>query len=113
MPRLEGAFSTVVMTRDSVVAFRDPRGLRPLALGQLGERYCVASESCALDIIGAELLREVAPGEMVSLASRGLETRQVVGGRAQGVLRLRAHLLRPARLAAGGQPHAGLAAQDG
>ena len=80
MPRLRGAYSTVVMTRDSVVAFRDPAGLRPLCLGMVGDRYCVASESCALDIIGAELLREVEPGEMVSLGERGIETRQVVTG---------------------------------
>ena len=78
MPRLEGAFSTVVMTQDAVVAFRDGAGLRPLSLGQLGDRYCVASESCAFDIIGAELLREVQPGEMVSIGERGIETRQVV-----------------------------------
>jgi amidophosphoribosyltransferase len=77
VPRLEGALSTVVMTRDAVVAFRDPLGLRPLSLGRLGDRYCVASESCAFDIIGAELVREVAPGEMVSLSERGLESRQV------------------------------------
>jgi amidophosphoribosyltransferase len=78
MPRLEGAFSTVVMTKDRVVGFRDPAGLRPLALGQVGDRYCLASESCAFDIIGAELLREVQPGEMVSLGERGIETRQLV-----------------------------------
>ena len=78
VPRLEGAFSTVVMTKDSVVAFRDPAGLRPLALGMVGDDYCVASESCAFDIIAAELLREVEPGEMVSLGPRGIETRQVV-----------------------------------
>jgi amidophosphoribosyltransferase len=78
MPRLEGAFSNVILTRDSVVAFRDPLGLRPLALGRLGENYCVASESCAFDLIGAEYLREVLPGEMVSLTPRGIETRQVV-----------------------------------
>ena len=78
VPRLEGAFSTVVMTKDSVVAFRDPVGLRPLALGMVGDDYCVASESCAFDIIAAELLREVQPGEMVSLGARGIETRQVV-----------------------------------
>jgi amidophosphoribosyltransferase len=78
MPRLEGAFSTVVMTQDSVVAFRDGAGLRPLSLGRLGQRYCVASESCAFDIIGAELLREVQPGEMVSLGERGIETRLLV-----------------------------------
>jgi amidophosphoribosyltransferase len=78
IPQLEGAFSTVVMTADTVVAFRDPAGLRPLSLGRLGDRYCVASESCAFDIIGGELLREVLPGEMVSLGERGIETRQVV-----------------------------------
>src|SRR4051794_38895986 len=78
MPRFQGAFSTVVMTTDAVVAFRDPAGLRPLSLGKLGDRYCVASESCAFDIIGAELLREVRPGEMVSLGERGIECRQLV-----------------------------------
>ena len=78
VPRLEGAFSTVVMTKDAVVAFRDPSGLRPLALGMIGDDYCVASESCAFDIIGAELLREVLPGELVSLSARGLEVEQVV-----------------------------------
>jgi amidophosphoribosyltransferase len=78
VPRLQGAFSTVAMTKDAVVAFRDPVGLRPLALGMIGSDYCVASESCAFDIIGAELLREVQPGEMVSLDARGIETRQVV-----------------------------------
>ena len=69
--RLEGAYSTVVMTKDRVVAFRDPAGLRPLSLGLLGERYCVASESCAFDIIGAKFLRDVQPGEIVSLTERG------------------------------------------
>jgi amidophosphoribosyltransferase len=78
MPRLEGAFSTVAMTPDGVVAFRDAAGLRPLALGQIGDRYCVASESCAFDIIGAKLLRDVQPGEMVSIGERGLEVRQLV-----------------------------------
>jgi amidophosphoribosyltransferase len=78
VPRLEGAFSTVVMTKDAVVGFRDPAGLRPLALGRIGESYCLASESCAFDIIGAELLREVQPGEMVSLGEGGIETRQLV-----------------------------------
>ena len=80
MPRLEGAFSTVVMSPRSIVAFRDPAGLRPLALGRIGERYCVASESCAFDIIGAEFLREVEPGEMVSIDEHGIESRQIVSG---------------------------------
>ena len=78
MPRLQGAYSTVVMTKRAIVAFRDPHGVRPLSLGRLGDRFVVASESCAFDIIGAELMREVHPGEMVSLTERGLETRQVV-----------------------------------
>jgi amidophosphoribosyltransferase len=78
LPRLEGAFSTVVMTTEGVYAFRDGAGLRPMALGQLGDRYCVASESCAFDIIGAEFLREVLPGEMLALTERGIETRQVI-----------------------------------
>src|ERR1700753_1462059 len=80
MPRLEGAYSTVVMTKHAIVAFRDPHGIRPLSLGRLGDRFVVASESCAFDIIGAELMREVHPGEMGSLTERGLETRQVVKG---------------------------------
>jgi amidophosphoribosyltransferase len=78
LPRLQGAFSTVVMTKEAVIAFRDAAGLRPLALGHLGDRYCVASESCAFDIIGAELLREVQPGEMISISERGLECRQLL-----------------------------------
>ena len=87
LPRLKGAFSTVVMTRDRVVAFRDPQGVRPLCIGVLDdgergseERYCVASESCALDIIGARLLRSVEPGEMVVLDERGLTSVEVVTG---------------------------------
>jgi amidophosphoribosyltransferase len=78
MPRLQGAYSTVVMTKHAVVAFRDPHGVRPLSLGQLDDRYVIASESCAFDIIGAKLLREIAPGEMVSLTERGIEVRQAV-----------------------------------
>src|SRR3954462_652307 len=80
LPQLKGAFSTVVMTADRVIAFRDPAGLRPLVLGQLGDRFCVASESCAFDIIGAKLMRDVQPGEVVSLSDRGLQVRQVVSG---------------------------------
>jgi amidophosphoribosyltransferase len=85
LPRLRGAFSTVVMTEDAVVAFRDPHGVRPLAIGVierdgLGGRdsvYCVASESCAFDLIGARYVRDVAPGEVVTLNSEGLHSRMV------------------------------------
>ncbi len=78
MPRLHGAFSTVVMTKHAVVAFRDPAGVRPLSIGKLGDRFVVASESCAFDIIGAEMMRDVGPGELVALTEDGLETRQVI-----------------------------------
>jgi len=78
MGELRGAYSTVIMTADAVVGFRDPAGIRPLCLGQIEDRYVVASESCALDIIGARLLREVQPGELVSISERGLEVRQAV-----------------------------------
>jgi amidophosphoribosyltransferase len=78
MQRLAGAYSTVIMTDTGIVAFRDAVGLRPLCLGRLEDRYVVASESCALDIIGAELMREVQPGELVSIGDRGIETRQAL-----------------------------------
>jgi amidophosphoribosyltransferase len=79
LPRLKGAFSTVVMTEDAVVAFRDPHGLRPLALGMIEDNgdavYCVASESCAFDLIGARYLREVQPGEVLTLTERGIKSK--------------------------------------
>lgn len=78
MQELVGAYSTVIMTKDRVVAFRDPAGLRPLCLGRLADRYCVASESCAFDIIGAEFLRDVQPGELVSIGEKGVTARQAV-----------------------------------
>jgi amidophosphoribosyltransferase len=86
LPRLNGAFSTVVLTDDAVVAFRDPHGLRPLALGVIDgpaggkPAYCVASESCAFDLIGARFLREIQPGEVVTLTANGVKTRLVAGG---------------------------------
>jgi amidophosphoribosyltransferase len=87
LPRLRGAFSTVVTTEDSVVAFRDPHGVRPLSIGVLEEPgpagtlsvYCIASESCAFDLIGARYLRDVAPGEVVTLDATGLHSRIVAG----------------------------------
>jgi amidophosphoribosyltransferase len=89
LPRLKGAFSTVVMTEDAVVAFRDPHGLRPLALGMIDREgdarpaYCVASESCAFDLIGARYLRDVRPGEVVTLTERGIQSRIVAGAERQ------------------------------
>ena len=67
------------MTKDRVVAFRDPLGLRPLvARHARRRRYCVASETCAFDIIGAKFLRDVQPGEIVSITKKGIQTRQAV-----------------------------------
>ncbi|TFL18567.1 amidophosphoribosyltransferase [Jannaschia formosa] len=63
--RVEGAFSVIAMTRTKLIGVRDPLGVRPLVLGRVGEGWALASETCALDIIGAEFVREVAPGEMV------------------------------------------------
>lgn len=75
--RVQGAYSTVIISEDRIVAFRDRLGIRPLVIGKLGEHFCVASESCALDIIGAEYLRDVLPGEIVTLSSAGLQSQTV------------------------------------
>ncbi|MCA1335367.1 amidophosphoribosyltransferase [Pseudooceanicola marinus] len=69
--RVEGAFSVIAMTRTKLIGVRDPLGVRPLVLGRVGDAYCLSSETCALDIIGAELVREVAPGEMVIITEDG------------------------------------------
>src|SRR5215468_1907069 len=65
LPRLKGAFSLVMMTTDALVAARDPRGFRPLSLGRLDGGYVIASETCALDLIGATHERDIEPGEVV------------------------------------------------
>ncbi|MBM86608.1 MAG: amidophosphoribosyltransferase [Rhodospirillaceae bacterium] len=72
--QIEGAFSLVCLTQDAVIGIRDPLGVRPLVLGRLGEAHIVASESCAFDIVGAEFVRDVDPGEMVILSSRGVRS---------------------------------------
>ncbi len=72
--RVEGAFSIVAMTRTKMIGVRDPLGVRPLVLGQIGDGWVLSSETCALDIIGAEFIREVAPGEMVVITDKGVES---------------------------------------
>jgi amidophosphoribosyltransferase len=73
--RVEGAFSVVAMTRSKLIGVRDPLGVRPLVLGRLGEGWVLSSESCALDIVGAEFLREIEPGEMVVISEKeGLQS---------------------------------------
>lgn len=80
MRQLEGAYSIVVQTKDSMIAARDPLGIRPLCLGKLNGGWIVASESCALDHLGAEYLREVEPGEVVIVDGNGLHTATWPGG---------------------------------
>ena len=76
--QVQGAYSLLVLTRDRVLAIRDAHGLRPLSIGRLGDGYVAASETCAFDLVGAEYLRDVEPGEMVSLDPQGMRTRQVL-----------------------------------
>jgi amidophosphoribosyltransferase len=72
----EGAFSLLFLTPKALVAVRDPRGFRPLVLGKLNDAWCVASETCAFDLIDAEYVREVEPGEMLVISEHGVESRQ-------------------------------------
>lgn len=74
MPKMVGAFSLSVLTQDAVYAVRDELGVRPLCLGQLDTGFVIASESCALLTIGAKLVREVEPGEIVRVSERGIES---------------------------------------
>jgi amidophosphoribosyltransferase len=81
MHQLHGAYSALIMTEDSLVAIRDPSGIRPLSLGRLGEHWVVASETCALDIVGAEFIRDIYPGEMLTVNKAGLKSEVVISGR--------------------------------
>jgi amidophosphoribosyltransferase len=81
MERLEGAYSVVAIADETLVAFRDPYGIRPLELGRLGDDWVVASESCAFDLIGAEWVREIGAGEVVWIDDDGLHSAQAVPAR--------------------------------
>jgi amidophosphoribosyltransferase len=72
--QVQGAFSFLMLTRDRLLAVRDPHGFRPLALGQLGDAYVVCSETCAMDLIGATYIREIDPGEVLSISAEGLRS---------------------------------------
>jgi amidophosphoribosyltransferase len=72
--RLEGAFSLVIMSEREIIGVRDPFGFRPLALGRLDGAYILASETCALDLIHAEFIREVEPGEVLIINESGLRS---------------------------------------
>jgi len=71
---VKGAFSLLFLTEKSIIAARDPRGFRPLALGRFNKAYVVASETCAFDIIGAKYIRDIEPGEVLEISEKGLKS---------------------------------------
>jgi amidophosphoribosyltransferase len=73
---IQGAYALLLMTEDKLVAIRDPLGIRPLALGKLGNSYVIASETCSFDTIGADYIRDVKPGEMLIIDAEGLKSIQ-------------------------------------
>ena len=81
MKRLKGAYSLTIMTRDALFGVRDPLGVRPLCLGKVNGGWVIASESCALDHIGASVEKEIEPGEIVSINAGGVDSHSIAAGR--------------------------------
>ena len=81
MHRLQGAYSLTIMTKDSLFGVRDPLGVRPLCLGTINSGWVIASESCAVDHIGASFIREIEPGEIVSVTENGVDSYPEKGSR--------------------------------
>ena len=71
---IRGAFSLVLLTNDSLIGIRDPFGIRPLVLGKLNDSYILSSESCGLDIVGANLIRDIEPGEIIIIKDNNIES---------------------------------------
>lgn len=90
MNQLKGAYSMVIMTQDSLIAMRDPNGFRPLCLGRLDSAYVVTSETCALDLVEAEFIRDIEPGEILIINGKGLRSipSEQAGRKAQCVFEL-------------------------
>ncbi|HYX89516.1 MAG TPA: amidophosphoribosyltransferase [Gaiellaceae bacterium] len=86
MGRLDGAFSVVALSEGKLIGFRDRHGFRPLCLGRADSDWILASETCALDLVGAELERELAPGEVVVIDDEGVHARQAVAPAERGAL---------------------------
>ncbi len=106
-----GAYSLVALTQEHLIGVRDPLGVRPLILGRTNgadgkDGWVLASETCALDIVGAEFVRDVEPGEIVLIDDRGRAEHQALHHQAAALLRVRIHLFRPAGFGDGG--HLGL-----
>lgn len=76
-PLFQGAFSAVIMSSDTLIAFRDSCGIRPLSIGKIDDGFVVASETCALDTVGAEFIRDVQPGEMIVINKSGMHAHQI------------------------------------
>ncbi len=95
LPRLRGAFSLVFMDENTIYAARDPHGVRPLVLGRLERGWVVASESAALDIVGASFVREVEPGELVAIDEHGLRSQHYAEATPKGCLFEYVYLARP------------------
>src|SRR3546814_16562730 len=77
--KVEGAYSLGALTQKKLIGVREPFGVRPLVLGRLGDAWIIASETCAFVIIGAELVRDIVPGEMVVIDSHGLRSLRPLG----------------------------------
>ena len=90
MGKIKGAYSLIIMTEDTIVAVRDPNGFRPLCLGKLGDGYVVASETCAFDLVEAQYMREIEPGEILIIDRNGLSSVQsgLESGKAQCIFEL-------------------------
>jgi amidophosphoribosyltransferase len=108
MRRLDGAYSVVAIADGTLVAFRDPLGIRPLTLGQVGDDWVVASETCALDLVGADVVRDVNPGEVVWVDEDGCHSAQAVPqGRAAACIFEHVYFARPDSILDGTGVHAG------
>jgi amidophosphoribosyltransferase len=106
MARLEGAYSVVALAEGKLLGFRDPHGIRPLALGRLGGDWVLASETCALDLIGATYERDVRPGELVVIDEDGLHTTQALPeGRQALCIFEHVYFARPDSTLAGSEVH--------
>ncbi len=106
LPRLRGAFSLVFMDESTVYACRDPQGVRPLVLGRLGEGWVAASETAALDIVGAVFDREIEPGELVAIDERGVRSFRFAPADPKGCIFEYVYLARPDTRIAGRSVHA-------
>lgn len=95
LPRLTGAFSFVYMTETTLYAARDPQGFRPLVLGRLQSGWVVASETAALDIVGASFVREIEPGEFIAIDGAGLRTHRFAEAAPKGCIFEYVYLARP------------------